>query len=151
MRLSLLLLLLVTIQCTFAARAADGVPTPCMTIFSAAKSAIANKKAHVPEAKLRAALPARSTIEASATPELAELALSLNEIVDDVYGEYVVEPTTYATYKAEVCERRLAHKVVPATFGSIHSALAACAKKVSPEAIECAMGVAGSKEDNDAA
>ena len=149
MRTNFFLACLLTIQGTSFAIADGSIPSACRTIFGAAKSAIANKRDHVPEAKLRAALPPRSVNGATSCPELAELALSLNEIVDDVYSEYDVEPTTYATYKAEVCVRRLAHKAVPASFRSVQPRLAACAKQPPNEAIECAMTVAGSKEGDD--
>ena len=131
---------------------ADELSEVCTQVYGAAVDAAAAAISH--DAKtitaMRKVTAPRSEIARLKGAD-AELLRSLNDIVDEAFGALPVDQLTYPVYRAEICQRRLSGKPVPADFKVTQPKLLECSKKPRDEAIPCAMEVAGSSRSDDGA
>ena len=131
---------------------ADELPAVCTQVYGAAADAALAAASHDTKAiaAMRKVVAPRSEIARLKGTD-AELLLSLNDIVEEAFSGLAVDQLTYPTYRAEICQRRLAGKPVPDDFRVSQPKLVECSKRPQNEAIPCAMEVAGSNRSDDSA
>jgi len=111
----------------------------CFSLYKIAASAIDYKAQGKTKAEMLARLPLRSVIEASPGLNGKKLvALSMHDIISDIYDHETLPMSVYAPYASEKCYRRGTNKT-NVEYAKVRPKLLACSKLAESKHVECAI------------